>query len=126
MLEPTLAGRLGGRLNSRWVSLRLLDYDEALGASLRRFLGFDLLEDLEVTARLKEAREHIAAGGIPPEKLQDALVSGIVLRAEEACMGAVFFESAGYNAGTGSWTGGSPANAPASPSCCCSFWASFG
>ena len=98
MLEPTLAGRLGGRLNSRWVSLRLLDYDEALGASLRRFLGFDLLEDLEVTARLKEAREHIAAGGIPPEKLQDALVSGIVLRAEEACMGAVFFESAGYNA----------------------------
>ena len=68
------------------------------GASLRRFLGFDLLEDLEVTARLKEAREHIAAGGIPPEKLQDALVSGIVLRAEEACMGAVFFESAGYNA----------------------------
>ena len=53
MLEPTLAGRLGGRLNSRWVSLRLLDYDEALGASLRRFLGFDLLEDLEVTARLK-------------------------------------------------------------------------
>ncbi len=113
MLEPVVASRVGGRLSSRWVSLRLLDYDDALGVSLERYLGFDLLADKEIASRLEEARQHIAAGGIPLEKLKDALVSCIVLQAEEACMDAVFCDKGGYNARdrrldkwlTSKWTG---------------------
>ena len=38
------------------------------GVSLERYLGFDLLADKEIASRLEEARQHIAAGGIPLEK----------------------------------------------------------
>ena len=76
--------------NSRWAALRLLDGDEALGRFSAAFLGCDLLEDQEVTARLtRGAGAYWRQDGIPPERLQDALVSGIVLRAEEVCMEAV-------------------------------------
>lgn len=97
MVEPIVAPLLDGRLNSRWVSLRLLDYDDSLGKSLKAFLGFDLLELPEVAQVVKEGREHIYSTGIAPEKLKDILVSCLVLQAEEMCTDAVFFDNCCYN-----------------------------
>ena len=97
-LEPLIAKRLDGRLNSRWTALRLLDADDTLLGSMEAFLGFSLLDDPRVAMELELARQHLLDTGVALEKLQDTLVSGIVLRAEEICMDAVFYEKAGYDA----------------------------
>ena len=97
-LEPLIMQRLDGRLNSRWVALRLLDADDTLLRAMESYLGFSLPDDPRIAMELTLARHHLQEAGIALDKLQDALVSGIVLRAEEVCMDAVIYEKAGYDA----------------------------
>ena len=97
MVEPLLADKLKGkRLSSRWTAVKLLDYDDSLGLSLRNYLGEDLLDDPEIHARVRQGREHLKENGLEAEKLKDVLVSCIVLQAEEMCADAVFCDTCCY------------------------------
>lgn len=95
-LQPLLEPALKGRLKSRWVALRLLEGDEALLQTIDSYLGVPLLEIPDLKTALKEARESVSRAGISGERLQDALVSAIVQKAEELSADAVIFEAA-YN-----------------------------
>ena len=82
-LEPVLHGKLEGRLNSRWLALRLLTPDLALQRSVAAFLGFDVLEDPAVTRALEEAREGLAAAGVEEAGLENRIVSALVERSRQ-------------------------------------------
>ncbi|MCI8524937.1 MAG: ferrous iron transport protein B [Oscillospiraceae bacterium] len=84
-LEPVLAPRLEGRLDARWLSLRLLGQDDALLAEVRRFLGRDLLADSEVAAARARARKVLADQGYDSQRLEDEIVSTLVLTAQAIC-----------------------------------------
>ncbi len=113
LLEPTVEKRLGKQINTRWATLRLLDYDTSLIDSLSRFLGRNISEDQEITAKLDEARARLEECGITPEKLRDKIVACLVIAAEGICADAVSFENQNYNARdrkidrilTNKWTG---------------------
>ena len=93
-LQPPLETSLDGRLNTRWAALRLLEGDVSLCEAMERFLG----EPPTVWEEpLRDARNALAAAGLPPEKLRDAMVSCLVLHAEAMCGDAVFFDEAGYD-----------------------------
>ncbi len=84
MLEPAAARAFGGELNSRWVSLRLLEGDESFMRSLGEYFG-SAPADPGLCAALDAAREYLLRSGVTGERLRDMMVSSIVRRAEEIC-----------------------------------------
>ncbi|HWQ51585.1 MAG TPA: ferrous iron transport protein B [Terriglobales bacterium] len=81
-LEPAVSAALEGRVNARWVALKLLDGDGSLLRSLENYLGYDLSRDEAVAQALAAARGLLAEAEIPPERLRDLVVTKIVLTCE--------------------------------------------
>ena len=97
LLEPEVARRLDGRLDSRWISLQLLDCDDTLKRTITDYLGFSLWEDASISQSISEAKAALAGHNIAEDRLKDILVSCVVLRAEEVCMDAVACGQCGYS-----------------------------
>ena len=98
IVEPALRERLGGRLSSRWLSLKLLDRDDSLIREINAYLGEDFLQDEALQQALDEAARLLERRGIGPEQLKDRVVSALVGAAEEICRGAVTYEKQAYDA----------------------------
>ena len=95
-LEPEVSRRLDGRLNSRWISLHLLDCDDTLKRTITGYLGFSLWEDAAISQKICEAKAALTDHNITEDRLKDILVSCVILRAEEVCMDAVACGQCGY------------------------------
>lgn len=113
ILEPSVKEQLGERLNSRWIALRMIDYDESLMKSLENYLGCDITKEDKIAKKISEARIHLEECGISGDTLRDKIVSCLVMTAEGICADAVSFEDLNYNARdrkidrvlTNKWTG---------------------
>ena len=99
MAEPAVKGRVEGKVNSRWLTLKLLDSDPSLMKELREYLDEDILEVPEISLALSQAREHLAKYGITNEILKDRIVAALVASAEKICRDTVQFHKNGYNEG---------------------------
>ncbi len=99
MAEPAVKGRVEGKVNSRWLTLKLLDSDPSLIKELREYLDEDILEVPEISLALSQAREHLAKYGITNEILKDRIVAALVASAEKICHDTVQFHKNGYNEG---------------------------
>ncbi|MEA4923727.1 MAG: ferrous iron transport protein B [Syntrophomonadaceae bacterium] len=97
ILEPSIKDLLADKLNSRWVALKLLDGDKTLQKALQKYLTFDLMANLSVVKKLKEARDLLRAAGIENDLFRDKIVSQIVCTAENICRTVVTFENEKYN-----------------------------
>lgn len=97
-VEPLVRGRVGGRLPSRWLSLQLLDPDEALLSEVDRFLGWGFSKDAALHRALTETRDDLRRQGIDGERLKDMIVSARVREAESVCAAAVRRERETYGA----------------------------
>jgi ferrous iron transport protein B len=98
MVEPSVRRLAGGRLNSRWLALRLLDRDESLERELRSYLGEEFSRDPELQEALAGARAFLAGQEIGPDRFRDLTVSALVSAAETLCRGAVTYEKSSYDA----------------------------
>ncbi len=96
-IEPCLEDRLSGKLNGRWVALKLLGGDPSLLQALQRYLDFDLQKDAAVMQKVREAKERLLQEGIRPDMLRDQIVSRLVHTAEDICKKVVQFENLQYN-----------------------------
>ncbi len=88
-LEPLIDKKLGGRINARWVSLRLLDGDEALKRELSGFCGEDILSDTEIERALFEALEYLSERGFSADAIKESIAAAFVREAQEISAGAV-------------------------------------
>ena len=98
IVEPVIREKSGGRLNSRWLSLKLLDEDASLLTEINNFLGDAFLQDETLQAALQRAKTYLHDNDIGPDLLKDKVVSSLVKAAEEVCSGAVTYEKSKYNA----------------------------
>lgn len=96
LLEPVVANALQGAVNSRWVSLQLLDNDDSLLSSMKNYLGFNLLEQGEIVDKVTEAKHELENAGIPQEEFRDEVVIRIVRTCEEISRETVCFEEEKY------------------------------
>ncbi len=94
LLRPAVADLLKGRIDSRWVSLKLLDGDESLLSSLKNYLGGNLTP--KISEMLDEAKKLLDEAGIPQSRFRDTVVTKIVKTCEEICRKAVKFEKREY------------------------------
>lgn len=97
MLQPKIWELVDGKINNRWVALKLLDGDTTLLKSLDKYLGFNLMENVELLELLDEAKKFLTNNGIHPEQLRDKIVSRLVSIAEDISSHTVTFENKQYN-----------------------------
>lgn len=96
ILEAAVKKNLAG-LNSRWVTIKLLDGDVKLIKSINEYCNVDILENNELVMNLQLAREHLNKMGIENILLRDKIVSRIVCKAEEISHRVVSYENEKYN-----------------------------
>lgn len=89
--EHTLKEKLQGKLNSRWLALKLLETDFLLSKEIKNFLGDAFFEDITISTSIKRASNYLKENKIWDNELKDILVSSIVKSAEEILKGVVTY-----------------------------------
>ncbi len=93
LLQPSVEKKLGGKWNSRWISLKLLDGDETILKTFRQFLGEDITEDQQIKEKWEQAQHQLQDCGISLDLVKDKMVSCFVIAAEGICADCVTFSS---------------------------------
>lgn len=97
ILEPTVQNLVEDKLNSRWISTKLLDIDRDLSESLNSYLDFDILSDSEIKLKLNEVQDILLENEIDKEVIRDRIVSKIVKKSEHIYQNCVHLENEHYN-----------------------------
>lgn len=92
LVQPFVEQRAGSLLNSRWLSLKLLDQDESLIREISAYLGPAFLQAPDLRAALAQGTELLRQAGIHQEQLKDEIVSALVTTAESLCKDTVTYE----------------------------------
>ncbi len=96
-LEPVIRKKAEDKLNSRWLSPRLLDRDDALDQQIDRYFGEGFLTDPELNAKCRQAWAVLKEHGIKnTDQLKDQIVSALISSAEEICDGVVVYTDRQY------------------------------
>lgn len=85
------------KLDSRWLALKLLEYDESLKNAVNEYLGFELWEEPSVKKALSEAWAYLKNNGYDQSGIHDEIVSSIVKKAEETALKCVSFTKKNYD-----------------------------
>ena len=97
ILQPAVKQALTKPLNERWVSFKLLDWDDTLFRSLSNYLGISLLDVPEVAEKYQEAKDLLRQSCWSDEKIRDEVVSSIVGKSEDIFQHCVYLENKSYN-----------------------------
>lgn len=97
IIDGYVSDKVGGRLNSRWLSLKLLDCDESLKREIDGYMGEDFLKDEGLQSAVERAGKMLLEAGIDKDKLKDMVVSSLVFTAEDICNGVVSYNTNEYN-----------------------------
>ncbi len=96
-LNPIVKKNLRDNLQSRWVSLKLLEGDEMILQDICEHTGCDLLQEEELMSALEREKRILHAQGIDSDAFRDLIVSSIIAKAEETAQRSVSFENRNYN-----------------------------
>ncbi|MEA5038779.1 MAG: ferrous iron transport protein B [Clostridiaceae bacterium] len=96
-IQPIIEQTCDGKLNSRWLSLKLLDQDESLIREINAFLGEDFLQDNKLREAILQAKQELTAHGIDSDHLKDLVVSALIKTAENVCRDAITYENHKYS-----------------------------
>lgn len=77
-IEKVVDDKLGGKLNSRWLSLKLIDSDNSLINEINSYFNLDILSDEEIVNAVNVAKKQLQQSGITQAKIKDIVVSVIV------------------------------------------------
>lgn len=97
LIEPVVKRKYGGRLNSRWLSLKLIDRDASLIKEINTYLGEDILNDKEIAAAVELAVMNLDVNGIDPRRIKELTVSSLVRTAEHIAAKVVRYEKKNYD-----------------------------
>ncbi len=96
-IKPAIENYVTNKINSRWLSLKLLDYDHTLINEVNTYLGSDILSDNTVSNAVDSAIDYLNRNKIDSEELKNKIVSCIVITAEGICSDTVKFNNNTYN-----------------------------
>lgn len=96
-VEPVLHRKFPGKINPRWLALRLLEEDRSLTISASQYLGCNLEQDPEIAAAVAAGQKLLQDAEVSMELLRDQVVSTLVHTAETVANSTVTFEKHDYN-----------------------------
>lgn len=97
ILRPAIEKKLTKPIDPRWVSLKLLDWDDTLYHSLTTYLGTDLMQDGEVAEQYRKAKESLRMSSWTDESIRDHVVSSLVAKSESIYQKCVLLKDKAYN-----------------------------
>lgn len=97
IINPEVEKIVRNKINSRWVSLKLLETDEKLFRGINDFLGENLTDNPEIYKSRQEAINLLKQNNINDETLRDAIVKRIMDKSEEIYNMCVCLENPCYN-----------------------------
>lgn len=68
--------------NTRWLALKLLDYDDSLINEICSFLGENILANERIVSAINEALVYLDSQGVKKEKIKEVVTSAIFRKAE--------------------------------------------
>jgi len=97
ILEPIVKVIANNKVDSRWLSLHLLDDNLSLKYPLKKYLSIDIEKTPILIEKIQEARKILKEEGIEGEEVRDIIVSSILNNAEEIYKACVKLEIEEYN-----------------------------
>lgn len=97
MLEPLVKELFGDALNSRWISIKLLDGDETLISALKNSFNIDLSSFDAISKKVEEVKEYLRDASIKEDTFRDKIVSTLVITAEHISKQVVTYHNSNYN-----------------------------
>lgn len=85
ILEPVIQRKAEGKIDSRWLSLQLLERDSSLYPEIEKHLGADLFESREIIEAVELAEDLLNKNQITPDQRKDLVVSSLVSASEMIC-----------------------------------------
>ena len=97
LIQNILIPTLPPTINTRWVSLKLLENEKTLLNSIYKYIGFNINERPEISQIITDAREILISNNIDDKLLRDEIVSTLVTKAENISKNVVYFSIEKYN-----------------------------
>ncbi|NFR88001.1 MULTISPECIES: ferrous iron transport protein B [unclassified Clostridium] len=97
LIEKSLPDNLKDKINTRWLSLKLLEGDLTLLSSIDNYIGFNLLDDTGISKAIYNAKEYLKINGLDENMLRDDIVTTLVRIAEKVSKDVVAFSLEKYN-----------------------------
>ncbi|WP_315081319.1 ferrous iron transport protein B [uncultured Clostridium sp.] len=97
LIEKVLPDKLKDKINTRWLSLKLLEGDLTLLSSIDNYIGFNLLDDTGISKAIYNAKEYLKINGLDENMLRDEIVTTLVRIAEKVSKDVVAFSLEKYN-----------------------------
>ncbi len=97
IVQPVIEEQFGNKLNTRWLSLKLLDQDDSLIHEVNAYYECDCLENPVLKQALKRAQVLLKDNEIFNDQLKDIIVSSIVEKAQEIAKETVSFDQSSYD-----------------------------
>lgn len=97
IIEPKIQDLVEGKINSRWLAIKLLDGEKTILNSIDKYFGFDILEKLNFKEELAVTNEESIDKFNHGEKLRDQMVESIVKLAEDISSKVIHFENTKHN-----------------------------
>lgn len=96
IVEYCITKNFENKINSRWLSVRLLENDSDICYETQKFLNTDFSQNPELQQSLKIAREYLCLNGIEEKELKDIISSSAVFLAQKICQQTVVFKNKSY------------------------------
>lgn len=96
-IEPAVKEILNGKINARWLSLKLLENDISLLNSVNKYLEFDITKDEQIIKAIESGRKYLEENNINNQLIRDEIVSVIVKKSEKISKSVVTFRKEEYN-----------------------------
>ncbi|WP_252247287.1 ferrous iron transport protein B [Clostridium sp. ZBS4] len=97
LIEKSLPDNLKDKINTRWLSLKLLEGDLTLLSSIDNYIGFNFLDDTDISKAIYNAKEYLKINGLDENMLRDDIVTTLVRIAEKVSKDVVAFSLEKYN-----------------------------
>ncbi len=94
--EPEILQYTKDKINSRWLTLKLLDKDNSLEKEIIKNLGTDIINDA-VNERIKQANQYLQNHGFSFEDIKDKIVGSIIDAAEKIAKNNIEYQQRKYS-----------------------------
>ena len=95
-IEPVVKKLVKNKINSRWLSIQLLNLNEGLHRTLNNFFKFDIMANNELKKTLEKVKQELFATGFNQDLLRDEIVSNIILKAQSIYEKSVSLQNKEY------------------------------
>ena len=97
IVEDTLKEYTPLDINTRWLSLKLIDGDKTLLDSINNNIKYNIIQNKVVMTRVNEAKIFLKENNIDSNNLRDKIVSQIIKTSEDITSSVVSIKNKDYN-----------------------------